>query len=92
MEFYFAVSLTKTTKKGMINKHKIVDKIRESVEKYNNLFVFSAQSMRNGPLNEVREKWRGTGRYVFIVRLLSVPILQSNLVFPNFFIYFPESN
>lgn len=48
----------------MTNKRKIVDEIRENLEKYNNLFVFSVSNVRNGPLKEVRDKWRDIGRYV----------------------------
>ncbi|KAK9505919.1 hypothetical protein O3M35_009879 [Rhynocoris fuscipes] len=51
------VSLTKTTKKGLEAKQRLIEAIRNSVNKYNNIFVFSVENMRNTQLKELRESW-----------------------------------
>ncbi|KAF3910824.1 hypothetical protein ABW20_dc0104376 [Dactylellina cionopaga] len=48
------VSLTKTQKKGRENNVRIYDAIREAVDQYTNVWVFSVASMRNAHLKEVR--------------------------------------
>uniref|UniRef100_R4G5E5 Ribosome assembly factor mrt4 n=2 Tax=Rhodnius prolixus TaxID=13249 RepID=R4G5E5_RHOPR len=52
------VSLTKTTKKGLEAKQRFLEAIRNSVNEYNNIFVFSVDNMRNTQLKELREKWK----------------------------------
>ncbi|XP_046672293.1 mRNA turnover protein 4 homolog [Homalodisca vitripennis] len=54
------VSLTKTTKKGMGLKQKLVENIRKSLETHENLFVFTTRNMRNGPLKDARDTWLGS--------------------------------
>uniref|UniRef100_A0A0B6YBL6 Ribosome assembly factor mrt4 n=1 Tax=Arion vulgaris TaxID=1028688 RepID=A0A0B6YBL6_9EUPU len=51
------VSLTQTRKKGLELKQKLIEKIRDVVDKYVNIFVFSVHNMRNVQLKEIRQEW-----------------------------------
>ena len=48
------ITLSKTAKKGRDRKGAILEEVRGCVDEYTNLFVFSAQSMRNTALKDVR--------------------------------------
>ena len=48
------ITLSKTAKKGRDRKGAILEEVRGCVDEYTNLFVFSAQSMRNTALQDVR--------------------------------------
>lgn len=66
-ELYFplAVSLTKTDRKGLQWKQRIIDDIRFCVEKYPNIFVFQVQNMRNNLLKDLRQEWKKNSRFIF---------------------------
>ena len=55
------VSLTKTDKKVKDDKKKLVNELRENLDKYEHCWVFSVGDMRNEALKEVRKQWK---RYV----------------------------
>ncbi|KAH8401329.1 hypothetical protein KR009_004624, partial [Drosophila setifemur] len=59
------VSLTKTDRKGLAWKQRIVDDIRFCVEKYPNIFVFQVQNMRNNLLKDLRQEWKKNSRFIF---------------------------
>ncbi|CAH1119890.1 unnamed protein product [Phaedon cochleariae] len=52
------ISLTKTDKKGLALKQKIVEDVRNCVEKYKSIYVFTYRNMRNEKMKEVREEWK----------------------------------
>ena len=57
------VTLTKTSKKGGLEfKQGLVQRIRESVDTYSNLYVFSVDNMRNNHFKAVREAWKNENR------------------------------
>lgn len=58
------ISLTQTKKKGLELKQKLIEEIRECVEKYSRIFTFSVHNMRNIQLKEVRNDWRNS-RFFF---------------------------
>lgn len=58
------VSLTKTNKKGLVQKQQVIEEIQSCAEKYDNIFLFSAENMRNSKLKEIRTQWRDS-RFVF---------------------------
>ncbi|WOG97627.1 hypothetical protein DCAR_0416968 [Daucus carota subsp. sativus] len=58
-----AVTLSKTKKKGREHKETIVNSIRESVEKYNSVYVFNFENMRNLKFKEFRDQLRSTSRF-----------------------------
>jgi len=56
-------TLSKTGKKvGLEFKQNLIDKIRQSVDDYSNLFVFSVDNMRNTHLQAVRDAWRADNK------------------------------
>ncbi|KAJ4717004.1 Ribosome assembly factor mrt4 [Melia azedarach] len=57
------VTLSKTKKKGREHKEVIVNSIRDSAEKYNSIYVFSFENMRNLKFKEFREQLKPTSRF-----------------------------
>lgn len=47
------------------SKLALVNEIRENVDKYEHVWLFSVGDMRNEGLKDVRAQWRGTGRFFF---------------------------
>lgn len=62
--FLVAVSLTKTTKKGLLLKQKTIEEIRNSISNYKNIFLFSVNNMRNAKLKDLRNEWKDS-RFFF---------------------------
>ncbi|XP_056631583.1 mRNA turnover protein 4 homolog [Diorhabda sublineata] len=52
------ISLTKTDKKGLALKQKIVEDVRNCVEKYKSIYVFKYKNMRNETMKAVRQEWK----------------------------------
>lgn len=63
--FFPTVSLTKTERKGLQWKQQIVEDIRNCVQKYPNIFMFSVHNMRNNLLKELRSEWKQNSRFIF---------------------------
>lgn len=61
---WIAVTLSKTKKKGREHKESIVNSIREAVENYNSIYVFSFENMRNLKFKEFRDQLKPTSRLV----------------------------
>lgn len=59
---FAAVTLSKTKKKGREHKESIVNGIRDAVEKYSSVYVFSFENMKNITFNEFRQQFRHNGR------------------------------
>ncbi|KAJ9687334.1 hypothetical protein PVL29_015998 [Vitis rotundifolia] len=57
------VTLSKTKKKGRGHKESIVNSIRQAVENYSSIYVFSFENMRNLKFKEFREKLKSTSRF-----------------------------
>uniref|UniRef100_A0A336MVX9 Ribosome assembly factor mrt4 n=2 Tax=Culicoides sonorensis TaxID=179676 RepID=A0A336MVX9_CULSO len=58
------ISLTKTDKKGVGMKQHIIEDIQSCCNKYDNIFLFSVENMRNSKLKEVRTEWKDS-RFFF---------------------------
>jgi hypothetical protein len=54
--------MAKTIKRSKERKQDLVREVRESVDTYSNLFVFSINNMRNNRLKDLRAHWN-TSRY-----------------------------
>ncbi|XP_032405305.1 mRNA turnover protein 4 homolog [Xiphophorus hellerii] len=52
------ISLTKTAKKGLESKQKLIEELRKCVDTYRNLFIFSVENMRNNKLKDIRTAWK----------------------------------
>ena len=58
------VALTKTAKKGRELKEKLVENVRDSVDQYRHVYVFSVSNMRNVKFKELREVWKTSRFYM----------------------------
>ena len=58
------ISLTKTSKKGLVLKQQIVEDVRNCVEKYDRVFLISVHNMRNNKLKDLRAEWKDS-RFFF---------------------------
>ncbi|XP_063616170.1 mRNA turnover protein 4 homolog [Cydia splendana] len=58
------VSLTKTNKKGLQLKQKTIEEIRNSLTKYEHIFLFTVDNMRNAKLKDLRHEWKDS-RFFF---------------------------
>lgn len=70
--FYILVSLTKTDKKGLALKQKIVEDIRNCVEKYKSIYVFTYRNMRNETMKSVREEWKPSRFFIGKNRVIAI--------------------
>lgn len=52
------VSLTKTTSRGREQKAGVINKLRDVLDEYNSLYVFSFEHMRSAKFKDVRIDWR----------------------------------
>ncbi|VDM38936.1 unnamed protein product [Toxocara canis] len=59
------VSLTKVKKKNKESKKNLVKDIRNSVDTYTHMFVFSVENMRATKFIEVRQKFKANSRFFF---------------------------
>ncbi|GMH09516.1 hypothetical protein Nepgr_011357 [Nepenthes gracilis] len=57
------VTLSKTKKKGREHKEVIVSGIRDAVDSYTSVFVFTYENMRNLKFKEFREQLKSTSRF-----------------------------
>ncbi|KAL0335188.1 UNVERIFIED_CONTAM: turnover protein 4 [Sesamum radiatum] len=57
------VTLSKTKKKGREHKENVVNSIRDAVEKYDSVYVFSFENMRNLKFKEFRERLKSSSRF-----------------------------
>ncbi|XP_026494747.1 mRNA turnover protein 4 homolog [Vanessa tameamea] len=58
------VSLTKTNKKGLLLKQKTIEEIRNTISKYEHIFLFTVDNMRNTTLKDLRNDWKDS-RFFF---------------------------
>jgi mRNA turnover protein 4 len=63
------VTLSKTTTKGKEGKENLIQNIRQCLEDFKHLYVFSFHNMRTSELKEVRTKWN-TSRFWFPISML----------------------
>lgn len=66
------ISLTKTSKKGLALKQKIIEDLRHCVDKYESIYVFNYGSIRNHILKEVREIWKPSKFFFGKTKVLAV--------------------
>lgn len=59
-------TLTKTPgRTTRASKVALVNEIRSNIDQFEHVWLFSVGDMRNEGLKEVRQQWRGTGRFFF---------------------------
>lgn len=52
------MSLTKTNAKGRVLKTKLVEVLREAIDEYKSIYLFSFENMRASKFKDVRMDWR----------------------------------
>ncbi|KAG8368756.1 hypothetical protein BUALT_Bualt15G0079000 [Buddleja alternifolia] len=57
------VTLSKTKKKGRVQKENVVNSIRDAVEKYDSVYVFGFENMRNLKFKEFKERLKSSSRF-----------------------------
>ncbi|GFP93873.1 mRNA turnover protein 4 homolog [Phtheirospermum japonicum] len=57
------VTLSKTKKKGRAHKEIVVNSIRDAVEKYDSVYVFTFENMRNLKFKEFRDRLKSSSRF-----------------------------
>lgn len=57
------VTLSKTKKKGMEHKESIVNQVRQALEDYNSVYVFSFENMRNVKFKDLRDRLKRSSRF-----------------------------
>ncbi|KAG4306122.1 hypothetical protein PORY_000110 [Pneumocystis oryctolagi] len=65
------VSLTKTNKKGYEHKKKLFQEIRNYVDKYQYIWIFSVENMKNVHFKEVRNKWKDSRFFIGRLRVIA---------------------
>lgn len=83
-----AVTLSKTKKKpGLERKGKVVAEIKDAIEHYTSVYVFTFDNMRNQKLKDLREQLKSTSRYccqviyallLYICNQINVFLLNNN--------------
>ncbi|XP_053382630.1 mRNA turnover protein 4 homolog isoform X2 [Mercenaria mercenaria] len=68
------VSLTQTRKKGLELKQKLIEDIRENVDRYARIFLFSVHNMRNTHLKDVRQDWKHSRFYFGKNKVMSLAL------------------
>eukprot|EP00246_Nothoceros_aenigmaticus_P000325 TRINITY_DN10480_c0_g1_i1.p1 TRINITY_DN10480_c0_g1~~TRINITY_DN10480_c0_g1_i1.p1 ORF type:complete len:232 (+),score=47.98 TRINITY_DN10480_c0_g1_i1:138-833(+) len=58
------VTLSKTQKKGKEHKAALVKKLRDSVDQYKSLYIFSYENMRNSKFKELKLKLKTSSRFI----------------------------
>lgn len=61
---WYAVTLSKTKKKGKEHKEAIVNAIKHALEDYSSAYVFTFENMRNLKFKEFREQLKSSSRYL----------------------------
>lgn len=57
------VTLSKTKKKGREHKESIVNQVRQALEDYISVYVFSFENMRNVKFKDLRDRLKGSSRF-----------------------------
>lgn len=64
--------MTKTDKKGLALKQKIVEDVRNCVEKYKSVYMFTYKNMRNEKMQEIREHWKPSRFFFGKIKILQI--------------------
>ncbi|KAG5669791.1 hypothetical protein PVAND_000084 [Polypedilum vanderplanki] len=73
------VSLTKTDRKGLEQKQKVIEEIQECAEKYPNIYVFSVDNMRNSTLKFIRNEWKDSRFFFGKIAVMKLGLRQGDV-------------
>lgn len=69
--------MTKTGKKGLGLKQKIVEDVRNCVSKFESVYVFKYRHIRNKHIKGVREEWRNSRLFFGKNKVIAVGLGRS---------------
>lgn len=73
------VSLTKTDRKGLEHKQKVIEEIQESVDKYPNIYIFSIDNNRNSTLKFIRNEWKDSKFFFGKIAVMKLGLRQGDV-------------
>lgn len=71
------VSLTKTKRKGLDLKQRIIEDVKKSVEEYGRVFLISVQNTRNTKLLDLRAEWKDSKLFFGKLRIIALGLGKS---------------
>lgn len=74
---FILVYLTKTGKKGLKLKQKIIEDVRNCVDKFQNVFVFKYRDIRSNHIKDIREAWENSRLYFGKNKVVAVGLGRS---------------
>ncbi|EZA54660.1 MRNA turnover protein 4-like protein [Ooceraea biroi] len=66
------VSLTKTSKKGLLLKQRVIDDVKKCVAEYDHIFLISIQNTRNTKLLDLRAEWKDSRFFFGKLRIIAL--------------------
>lgn len=69
---FVTVSLTKTTKKGLVLKQQIMEDVKKCVEEYSRIFLIAIQNTRNTKLLDLRAEWKDSRLFFGKLRIIAL--------------------
>ncbi|XP_014473579.1 PREDICTED: mRNA turnover protein 4 homolog [Dinoponera quadriceps] len=71
------VSLTNTSKKGLVLKQRIIEDVKKCMEEYNRVFLISIQNTRNTKLLDLRAEWKDSRLFFGKIRIIALGLGKS---------------
>lgn len=71
--------MTKTNKKGLENKQKVIEDIQSCAEQYPNVFLFSVENMRNSTLKYIRNEWKDSRFFFGKIAIMKLGLKQAEI-------------
>lgn len=71
------ISLTKTDKKGLVLKQRIMEDVKKCVEEYSRIFLISIQNTRNTKLLDLRAEWKDSKLFFGKLRIIALGLGKS---------------
>ncbi|KAG5325103.1 MRT4 protein, partial [Pseudoatta argentina] len=71
------ISLTKTDRKGLVLKERIIEDVKKCVEEYNCIFLISIQNTRNTKLLDLRSEWKDSKLFFGKLRIIALGLGKS---------------
>ncbi|KAG5309018.1 MRT4 protein, partial [Acromyrmex insinuator] len=71
------ISLTKTDRKGLVLKQRIMEDVKKCVEEYSCIFLISIQNTRNTKLLDLRSEWKDSKLFFGKLRIIALGLGKS---------------
>ncbi|XP_077268057.1 ribosomal protein LP0-like [Temnothorax americanus] len=71
------ISLTKTDRKGLVLKQRMMEDVKKCVDEYRHIFLISVQNTRNTKLLELRAEWKDSKLFFGKLRIIALGLGKS---------------